>query len=112
MHAPTRRRRESNRISDDAVVTVLAIRGTSVPIGAEAPKRTHVVRSELNNHDLAASEFMPGKNPSPSTETCDYLGLNTWESEGGAGNDPPTVILSAEKEQGEAETGIAPCREW
>lgn len=43
----SRKRQESIRISDDVVVTVLAIQGSSVKIGIEAPRKMHVVRSEL-----------------------------------------------------------------
>lgn len=36
-------------IGDDIVVTVLGIRAGRVRIGIEAPKETHVLRSELRN---------------------------------------------------------------
>ena len=43
----SRRQQESILISDDVVITVLAIRGSSVKIGIEAPRDTRVIRSEL-----------------------------------------------------------------
>ncbi len=43
----SRKRQESIRIRDDIVVTVLAIQGNKVRLGIEAPKETHVLRTEL-----------------------------------------------------------------
>lgn len=43
----TRKRRESIRVGDDVVVTVLAIHGTKVQLGIEAPAEIPVHREEV-----------------------------------------------------------------
>ena len=45
----SRKSTESIHISDSIVVTVLEVRGGKVRIGIEAPKHTHVIRSELQD---------------------------------------------------------------
>lgn len=54
-----RRQQESIRISDEVVVTVVAIRGRTVRLGIEAPPHIRVVRTEL----ISAPTTLPGGAP-------------------------------------------------
>lgn len=50
----SRRKQESIRISDDVVVTVLEIQRNKVRLGIDAPKEIPVLRTELQNRNLAS----------------------------------------------------------
>ena len=51
----TRKPNQSLRIGDEIVVTVLAVRGSSVRIGIEAPRAIGIVRTEID-HDHTQKE--------------------------------------------------------
>lgn len=57
----SRKQQESIQISDDIVVTVLAICGGRVRIGIEAPRQIRVVRTELTS---VATRFTESTLPS------------------------------------------------
>ncbi len=48
----TRKLQEKITIGQDITITVLRIKGNSVRIGIEAPASVHVVRGELERHDV------------------------------------------------------------
>lgn len=50
----SRRKQESIRISDDIVVTVLEIQRNRVRLGIDAPEEVPVLRTELQNRNLAS----------------------------------------------------------
>lgn len=58
----SRKQQESIQISDDVVITVLAIRGSIVKLGIEAPRQTRVIRSEL----ILAATRSPGHTLPPT----------------------------------------------
>ncbi len=52
----TRRNNEAIKIGDDVTITVLAIRGSQVRLGIEAPREISVHREEIYNRILAERE--------------------------------------------------------
>lgn len=95
------------RVSDDIVVTVLAIEGKAVRIGIEAPIRNRVVRGELKRHALEAPHPI-SRDKSSSRVACDSRGLNAWETEGGAGINSDATALRQARAQANVEKGVTP----
>ena len=79
----SRKRSERIQIGDRVVVTVLEIRRNKVRIGIDAPEDIHVLRTELQNHVSGASDNSARVRVVP-TGSYASLGIESWESEGGA----------------------------
>jgi carbon storage regulator CsrA len=63
----TRKQKESIKIGDSIVITILRVQGQSVRVGIEAPREVRVVRGELS-----ASKPEDGAEKATETQVIDF----------------------------------------
>jgi carbon storage regulator CsrA len=63
----TRKQKESIKIGDSIVITILRVQGQSVRVGIEAPREVRVVRGELS-----ATKPEEGAEPETETQIIDF----------------------------------------
>ena len=59
----SRRKTEELKIGDNITIKILAIRGSVVKVGIEAPTETPVLRGELSLRNFTESRARDGKTP-------------------------------------------------
>ncbi len=89
----TRKPGETVVIGDDVRITVLAVRGSQIKLGIDAPREVRVNREEVLEREIQAREthaaesgagYMPGRHTSPE--------LQSEEWSGGQGDGPGPLI--------------------